>query len=487
MQKQKLGIIVPYRDREDHLKYFVPSIKEYLDECGIPHSIYIIEQGNEKSFNRGKLLNVGYELFKDDCDYVCFHDVDIIPQDTSCDYSTVHRPTHLASRLSKFNYQLVYDEYFGGVTLFTKKHFEMINGFSNEYWGWGYEDDDLLHRCKKRGVPLDIVRLGEYKDTDKQKKMVFQFIDKGNYTGPCIKIIPSQILSDTFKNSFTIQLWLYPSHDLILNETNDYDEYYILSKKFFFNLSFTSGLQLKASILDKDGKEWMVVSPRLTEQWLHYVFTYDKKSGKMSSFINGVESTASPVIMGGLSVKQFKSFMYLGCDDPFSGKTNKFKGYINQVSVWNKALDGRDIKSLFNNGNIIDPTFKNQSYESVKDLVYSIDSNSVNNKKIEDNSGFNTESILTDVTQKQIDIRLGYVSLIPYRRDGKFTCLEHQESGWDNSKYVDFGSRENQLRFFNKVKRNLIDLTKDGLSSLDYKVLQTDTFMGDCKYVKVDI
>ncbi len=107
MQKQKLGIIVPYRDREDHLKYFVPSIKEYLDECGIPHSIYIIEQGNEKSFNRGKLLNVGYELFKDDCDYVCFHDVDIIPQDSSCDYSTVHRPTHLASRLSKFNYQLV--------------------------------------------------------------------------------------------------------------------------------------------------------------------------------------------------------------------------------------------------------------------------------------------------------------------------------------------------------------------------------------------
>ena len=89
--------------------------------------------------------------------------------------------------------------------------------------------------------------------------------------------------------------------------------------------------------------------------------------------------------------------------------------------------------------------------------------------------------------KKNKNIKFGYTSLIPYRRDGKFTCLEHQESGWDNSKYVDFGSRENQLRFFNKVKRNLIDLTKDGLSSLDYKVLQTDTFMGDCKYVKVDI
>jgi len=482
MQKQKLGIIVPYRDREDHLKYFVPSIKEYLDECGIPHSIYIIEQGNEKSFNRGKLLNVGYELFKDDCDYVCFHDVDIIPQDSSCDYSTVYRPTHLASRLSKFNYQLVYDEYFGGVTLFTKKHFELINGFSNEYWGWGYEDDDLLHRCKKRGVPLDIVRLGEYKDSDQQNKMVLQFIDKSY-----IKIVPSQILSDTFKNSFTIQLWLYPSHDLILNETDDYDEYYILFKKYFLNLSFTSGLQLKASILDKDGKEWMVVTPRLTEQWLHYVFTYDKESGRMSSFVNGVESTASPVTMGGLSVKQFKSFMYLGCGDPYTGETDNFKGYINQTSIWNKALKWGEIKSLFNNGNISVPTIKNQSYKSVENLVYSTNAEFVNDRKLDDVSGLKSESILTDVIQKNVNIKFGYTSLIPYRRDGKFTCLEHQESGWDNSKYVDFGSRENQLRFFNKVKRNLIDLTKDGLSSLDYKVLQTDTFMGDCKYVKVDI
>tara|TARA_B110001454_G_C12695304_1_gene424105 strand:- start:251 stop:1699 length:1449 start_codon:yes stop_codon:yes gene_type:complete len=482
MQKQKLGIIVPYRDREDHLKYFVPSIKEYLDECGIPHSIYIIEQGNEKSFNRGKLLNVGYELFKDDCDYVCFHDVDIIPQDSSCDYSTVHRPTHLASRLSKFNYQLVYDEYFGGVTLFTKKHFELINGFSNEYWGWGYEDDDLLHRCKKRGVPLDIVRLGEYKDSDQQNKMVLQFIDKSY-----IKIVPSQILSDTFKNSFTIQLWLYPSHDLILNETDDYDEYYILFKKYFLNLSFTSGLQLKASILDKDGKEWMVVTPRLTEQWLHYVFTYDKESGRMSSFVNGVESTASPVTMGGLSVKQFKSFMYLGCGDPYTGETDNFKGYINQTSIWNKALKWGEIKSLFNNGNISVPTIKNQSYKSVENLVYSTNAEFVNDRKLDDVSGLKSESILTDVIQKNVNIKFGYTSLIPYRRDGKFTCLEHQESGWDNSKYVDFGSRENQLRFFNKVKRNIINLTKDGLSSLDYKVLQTDTFMGDCKYVKVDI
>jgi len=260
-----------------------------------------------------------------------------------------------------------------------------------------------------------------------------------------------------------------------------------LFKKYFFNLSFTSGLQLKASILDKDGKEWMVVTPRLTEQWLHYVFTYDTESGIMSSFVNGVESPASPVTMGGRSVKQFKSFMYLGCGDPYTGETDNFKGYINQTSIWNKALKWGEIKSLFNNGNISVPTIKNQSYKSVENLVYSTNAEFVNDRKLDDVSGLKSESILTDVIQKNVNIKFGYTSLIPYRRDGKFTCLEHQESGWDNSKYVDFGSRENQLRFFNKVKRNIINLTKDGLSSLDYKVLQTDTFMGDCKYVKVDI
>ena len=60
-----------------------------------------------------------------------------------------------SSRLSKFNYNLIYPEYIGGVTLFNKEHFNWINGFSNKYWGWGFEDDDLLYRCRKGGVPLD--------------------------------------------------------------------------------------------------------------------------------------------------------------------------------------------------------------------------------------------------------------------------------------------------------------------------------------------
>ena len=50
---------------------------------------------------------------------------------------------------------LSFDEYFGGVTMFSKTAFEKINGYSNLYWGWGFEDDDLLFRSKKENLLLD--------------------------------------------------------------------------------------------------------------------------------------------------------------------------------------------------------------------------------------------------------------------------------------------------------------------------------------------
>ena len=31
-----------------------------------------------------------------------------------------------------------------------------VNGYSNKYWGWGYEDDDLLFRCKENFFDLNL-------------------------------------------------------------------------------------------------------------------------------------------------------------------------------------------------------------------------------------------------------------------------------------------------------------------------------------------
>lgn len=50
--------------------------------------------------------------------------------------------------------RLIYGNYFGGVTALTKEQFEDINGFSNSFYGWGGEDDDLFHRVTKKGYAV---------------------------------------------------------------------------------------------------------------------------------------------------------------------------------------------------------------------------------------------------------------------------------------------------------------------------------------------
>lgn len=45
-------------------------------------------------------------------------------------------------------------EVFGGVSMFTEEQFIAVNGFSNIYWGWGAEDDDIYMRTRRKGIVL---------------------------------------------------------------------------------------------------------------------------------------------------------------------------------------------------------------------------------------------------------------------------------------------------------------------------------------------
>ncbi len=96
--KDKLAIIVPYRDREQQLKRFLSHMKDYIKD--IDYEIFIIEQADDKPFNRGKLLNAGYKYALDKgCDYFVFHDVDMLPEDV--DGSLMPILTRVAYKLAK--------------------------------------------------------------------------------------------------------------------------------------------------------------------------------------------------------------------------------------------------------------------------------------------------------------------------------------------------------------------------------------------------
>jgi len=150
--KSKVCIVVPFREREQHLEIFAPKLVEYLKKTNVEGDILIVEQEQGKPFNRAKLLNVGFRYGSENGAYThfCFHDVDMIPVES--DYEYCDAPTHLAAKAQQFNYALPYPNYFGGVTIFDTESFIKINGYSNDYWGWGAEDDDIFNRCKMMGI-----------------------------------------------------------------------------------------------------------------------------------------------------------------------------------------------------------------------------------------------------------------------------------------------------------------------------------------------
>ena len=51
---------------------------------------------------------------------------------------------HNFGRVTRF--RLPYKELYGGVSALKKEHFERVNGFSNKFFGWGGEDDDMWVR-----------------------------------------------------------------------------------------------------------------------------------------------------------------------------------------------------------------------------------------------------------------------------------------------------------------------------------------------------
>lgn len=158
----KLAIIVPFRNRHNHLKKFIPHIHSYLKDKGVDYDIFIIEQNDDKPFNRGKLLNVGFSETKGDYDYYCFHDIDMLPANNDCDYSYIEQACRLSHFVSQFGFvPRPNHEFGGGVIMINKQVFANINGFSNGYWGWGVEDNDLSHRCFSAAIEVEF-RKGRY-------------------------------------------------------------------------------------------------------------------------------------------------------------------------------------------------------------------------------------------------------------------------------------------------------------------------------------
>ncbi|CAN7988765.1 unnamed protein product, partial [Ixodes hexagonus] len=105
--RHRVAILIPYRNREEHLRVFLYNMHQMLPRQQIDYRIFVIEQYGKGKFNRAKLFNVGYletlALYNYEC--FIFHDVDLIPEDDRNLYTCPEQPRHMSAAMSTFSYR----------------------------------------------------------------------------------------------------------------------------------------------------------------------------------------------------------------------------------------------------------------------------------------------------------------------------------------------------------------------------------------------
>lgn len=123
-------LIVPYRDRAEHLKTFVNRLSH--------HDIVVVEQVDNKPFNRARLINIGFlEMHPD---VFVANDVDMIGT------YPAYVPLKGINQLCKSTIQQ--HGYLGGATMYEAAHFP---GYHNDFFHRA-EDNEMRFHLNRMGA-----------------------------------------------------------------------------------------------------------------------------------------------------------------------------------------------------------------------------------------------------------------------------------------------------------------------------------------------
>lgn len=183
--KATIAIITLFRDndkgaREKQRKEFIRRMNRIM--APYRYHIFIIEQSADgHPFNIGKLKNVGFKIAGEwekthDMKFTnfIFSDIDMIPDDELLQYyvKPIKKPISLAIRGTRYDQRDMESKkiFLGAVLGFNRHDFEEINGYPDNFWGWGGEDDALLYRLVASDVgAVQIPKVGAVIDLEEKK------------------------------------------------------------------------------------------------------------------------------------------------------------------------------------------------------------------------------------------------------------------------------------------------------------------------------
>ena len=466
---KKLGICVPYRDREKHLSMLIPILSKFLNKKGINHQFYIAHQTDNKLFNRGAMKNIAAKhAFEDGCDYIAFHDVDMLPENEHCDYSyPIDYPTHISTKLSKYKYKLNYEQYFGGVVLFTKEQIERTNGYSNDYWDWGMEDDDLFWRCVYEGY----VEKGLFAKYTNKKTISFN--GESSYIE-----IPKQLeLNKILSKSHTISILCNVEEQnekykewLVGDASRRFVEYPIFrhNTKQSYGIGFNNSRAITSSVHNHKDEFTYGWIKRNFNEWTWITFSVNTESNKMYFYCNNtlvknlqngtLEETHSEYVG---KLKNLTSNFYIGknSDDKSITVADFLKGKIADVKIWDKFISKENITdSIINDKE--KPVFV---LGNLSDVIYYDTETNYENFEVCNNK-------------------------IPHRREGRFLSLPHIDEGFVDGKWVKGETTaKNERRLFLEMKKEKLNYKEDGIAQIKYDLVSKEQIANNAWMINVKL
>jgi len=483
--KDKLAIIVPYRDREKHLNIFVPHMHEFLKDKGIDYDIIITEQADDRPFNYGKLCNVAVKEVGEEYTYFAFHDIDMLPVSDECDYSFSDEPIHLALNVEAHKNKLPYPQFFGGVKIINKEDFLKINGFSNEYWGYGFEDLDLLKRMEKSGTYLEKFydenrvysnyneldtlpyRIENVKISNNNNNEIISYndFDNGDFFQGQINKKTLSVINDTF----SVILWF--------KDDSDREE----RKEIFCFEGYNTGVFLEKGneiifqIWDNKTNHYEIIVPYSRNRWNQVVLSFDNNTKIMSLVLNKEKTERQ------LS-KSFKLYDYTKHNLRVSDNTTKCK--ISNILIYGNLVNDEIVDIHYNKNESSLDNIKSKfgiaplsyfNYKKVYREKFILDSG-VNHNHLNINGKINVKH-----EENNYD-----VIYLPIRLEGEYKSLKHHQDSKVIERYYqnDPDVEENADIFFHEMIEGTLDFKKFGLKSLNYSIMDTIEFE-DYKLIRV--
>lgn len=475
---KKLGIIIPYRGEYGKLDRFCGHMDYFLTEQGNKnYTMCIVEQKDDKPFNVGALYNVGYDLLKDECDYFVFHDVNYIPMENSIDYSYTTEVQHMCSNVDSFGYKKPYLEWLGGAVKMTGYIFEKVNGYSNEYWGYGMEDIDMLHRLSleevskiKRFFSIDTTKphdIFDVVESNALRRVNLNYMDFAR-TDSAALIKHTDKNKYIFQDSFTIDFFAYI-------EPNRNNDAFIIGKE-----GYNTGLMLKENkalnfqLWNTENEIFQIWYEHynLANKWIKITLRFDYDDQTISLFLDGqlvkterfegevMDYTNKDIWIGSLAYK------------------NQFYGKISNLKIYDYALSNFEILNVYNEIYKTDEELKLTKEEPIIDIPFT--------KKYKDFfiDFAKFESHLLDMSFnkslniiKEENINLNYECMFPPEIYGKFKCIDIEQVNDDKNKWrwgQDEDLEENKAIFYQDVVKNKVYYKKEGLSNLNYELFDKE-------------